>query len=188
MYLHTARTLPSVSYTHLDVYKRQGKSSSAVERDQLWKGKSHPILYPENFQKRDGKAKGRERQECRGRHLKDIQIQKEKVRKSTKNCDFLFIFLLIYIKDVYKRQDMERTRLKDIRALLFVGANDLHLPGNLLRTGLLSEPDREQFQNQKLALAPGGKERAYVQDVYKRQGTYYGVVFTGFLVEKEKGK
>ena len=46
--------------------------------------------------------------------------------------------------------DMERTRLKDIRALLFVGANDLHLPGNLLRTGLLSEPDREQFQNQKL--------------------------------------
>lgn len=62
--------------------------------------------------------------------------------------------------------DMERTRLKDIRALLFVGANDLHLPGNLLRTGLLSEPDREQFQNQKLALAPGGKERAYVQKYY----------------------
>jgi len=63
---------------------RYGKSSSAVERDQLWKGKSHPILYPENFQKRDGKAKGRERQECRGRHLKDIQIQKEKSEEINK--------------------------------------------------------------------------------------------------------
>lgn len=62
--------------------------------------------------------------------------------------------------------DMERTRLKDIRALVFVGANDLHLPGNLLRTGLLSEPDRELFQKEKLALAPGGKERAYVQKYY----------------------
>jgi hypothetical protein len=55
-----------------------------VERDQLWKGKSHPILYPENFQKRDGKAKGRERQECRSRHLKDIQIQKEKSEEINK--------------------------------------------------------------------------------------------------------
>ncbi len=34
--------------------------------------------------KRDGKAKGRERQECRGRHLKDIQIQKEKSEEINK--------------------------------------------------------------------------------------------------------
>ena len=56
--------------------------------------------------------------------------------------------------------DVERTRLKDIRALFFLGANDVHLPGALLRTGLLSERDREYFQKEKLALAPGGKEKA----------------------------
>lgn len=62
--------------------------------------------------------------------------------------------------------DMERTRLKDIKALVFVGANDVHLPGNLLRTGLLSERDREKFAKEKLALAAGGKEKAYVQKFY----------------------
>ena len=40
--------------------------------------------------------------------------------------------------------DMQRTRLKDIKALLFAGANDVYLPGALLRTGLLSELDREK--------------------------------------------
>lgn len=62
--------------------------------------------------------------------------------------------------------DVERTRLKDIQALFFVGANDAFLPGNLLRTGLLTERDREQFQCENLSLAPGGKERAYVQKFY----------------------
>ncbi len=62
--------------------------------------------------------------------------------------------------------DVERTRLKDIKALFFVGANDVYLPGNLLRTGLLSEHDREKFQKEKLALSPGGKEKAYVQKFY----------------------
>lgn len=62
--------------------------------------------------------------------------------------------------------DVERTRLKDIRALFFLGANDTYLPGSLLRTGLLSERDREHFLKEKLALAPGGKERAYIQKFY----------------------
>ncbi len=62
--------------------------------------------------------------------------------------------------------DVERTRLKDIRALFFLGANDTYLPGALLRTGLLSERDREHFQKEKLALAPGGKEKAYIQKFY----------------------
>ena len=62
--------------------------------------------------------------------------------------------------------DVERTRLKDIRALIFLGANDTNLPGALLRTGLLSERDREHFQKEKLALSPGGKEKAYIQKFY----------------------
>ena len=62
--------------------------------------------------------------------------------------------------------DMERTRLKDIKALFFVGANDVYLPGNLLRTGLLSERDRDRFSKEKLSLSPGGKEKAYEQKFY----------------------
>ena len=62
--------------------------------------------------------------------------------------------------------DMQRTRLKDIKALLFAGANDVYLPGALLRTGLLSELDREKFAREKLTLSAGGKEKSYVQKFY----------------------
>lgn len=62
--------------------------------------------------------------------------------------------------------DVERTRLKDIKALLVLGANDSYLPGALLRTGLLGERDREKFYAEKLNLTPGGKEQAYIQKFY----------------------
>lgn len=62
--------------------------------------------------------------------------------------------------------DMERTRLKDIKALFLVGANDVCLPGKLMRTGLLSERDREYFRKEKLALSACGKEKAYIQKFY----------------------
>lgn len=62
--------------------------------------------------------------------------------------------------------DVERTRLKDIKALFLIGANDTQLPGTLLRTGLLSERDREKFAKEKLSLASGGKEKAYIQKFY----------------------
>ena len=60
--------------------------------------------------------------------------------------------------------DVQRTRLKDVKALIFIGANDAYLPGTLLRTGLLSERDRERFK--KISLAPGGKEQTYIQKFY----------------------
>lgn len=62
--------------------------------------------------------------------------------------------------------DVERTRLKDIKALLFVGANDTFLPGNLGKDGLLSEQDREYFAKQEIALSPGAKEKLYEQKFY----------------------
>ncbi len=58
--------------------------------------------------------------------------------------------------------DMERTRIKNIRALFFVGANDTLLPGNAGARGLLSERDRKQFQEKKMNLSPGPKERNYI--------------------------
>ena len=54
--------------------------------------------------------------------------------------------------------DVERTRIKNIRALFFVGANDTLLPGNAGARGLLSERDRKQFQEKKMNLSPGPKE------------------------------
>lgn len=62
--------------------------------------------------------------------------------------------------------DVERTRLKDIKALFFVGANDTLLPGKLGQGGLLSERDREQFKQRKLSLSPGAKEKTYIQKFY----------------------
>ena len=62
--------------------------------------------------------------------------------------------------------DVERTRIKNIRALFFVGANDVLLPGNTAAGGLLSERDREVFQRDKISLSPGPKEKIYIQKFY----------------------
>ena len=62
--------------------------------------------------------------------------------------------------------DVERTRIKNIRALFFVGANDTLLPGNAGSRGLLSERDREQFRAERIALSPGAKEQIYIQKFY----------------------
>ena len=62
--------------------------------------------------------------------------------------------------------DVERTRIRDIRALFFVGANDTLLPGNTESGGLLSQRDREKFQKEKIALSPGPKEKLYTQKFY----------------------
>ncbi len=62
--------------------------------------------------------------------------------------------------------DVERTRLKDIKALLVLGLNDTLLPGALLKRGILSERDREKFEAEELKLTPGGREQAYIQKFY----------------------
>lgn len=62
--------------------------------------------------------------------------------------------------------DIERTRLKDIKVLFFLGANDVYIPGNMKGSGLLSEQDRQVFEEGKVALAPNGKEKVYTQKFY----------------------
>ncbi len=62
--------------------------------------------------------------------------------------------------------DLTRTRLKDIKTLYFLGANDTKLPGSLNRNGILSERDRDRLKENAIHLAPGGKEQAYVQKFY----------------------
>ena len=62
--------------------------------------------------------------------------------------------------------DMERTRLKDIRALFFVGVNEGNIPKNTAGGGILTELDREFFQDQGIQLAPGPKELMNMQRFY----------------------
>lgn len=62
--------------------------------------------------------------------------------------------------------DMERTRLKDIRALFFVGVNEGSIPKNTESGGILTEMDREFFGEQGMELAPGPKELMNMQRFY----------------------
>lgn len=62
--------------------------------------------------------------------------------------------------------DIERTRLKDIKALFMLGVNDTLIPGTAAGGGLLSEWDRERFEREGITLAPGAKEKTYIQKFY----------------------
>lgn len=62
--------------------------------------------------------------------------------------------------------DIERTRLKDIKVLFFAGANDSFIPRKTNCGGLLSEQDREFFEENEVTLAPNGKEQIYIQKFY----------------------
>ncbi len=54
--------------------------------------------------------------------------------------------------------DMERTRLSEIQVLFFLGMNEGSIPKNPQGGGLLSETDREVFQDAKIELAPDSRE------------------------------
>ena len=62
--------------------------------------------------------------------------------------------------------DMERTRLKDIRALFFVGVNEGCIPKNTESGGILTEMDRDFLGDQGIELAPGPKELMNMQRFY----------------------
>ena len=62
--------------------------------------------------------------------------------------------------------DVERSRIKDVKAVFLVGVNDDHIPGNSSKNGLLSEYDRQQMKEQGTSLAPGMKEKTYIQKFY----------------------
>ena len=62
--------------------------------------------------------------------------------------------------------DIERTRIKDIKVLFFVGMNDTHIPGSADHGGLLSDYDREKLTATGVILAPGVKEKSFIQKFY----------------------
>lgn len=62
--------------------------------------------------------------------------------------------------------DIERTRLKDIRVLFFAGVNDGSIPRKTARGLILSDGDREVLEQEKLELAPTGKQEIYTERFY----------------------
>lgn len=62
--------------------------------------------------------------------------------------------------------DIERTRLKSIKALIFLGLNDGWVPQAATKAGILSELDREALAGSGVELAPGLRENGYIQRFY----------------------
>ena len=62
--------------------------------------------------------------------------------------------------------DVERSRLKDVKVVFLVGASDHFIPGEGNQNGLLSEYDRQFIIDQGALLAPGAKEKTYIQKFY----------------------
>ena len=62
--------------------------------------------------------------------------------------------------------DTTRTRLKDIKALFFVGVNDGVIPSANNGGGILSDLDRELFAEHDLELAPTKRQNAYMEQFY----------------------
>ncbi|MCI5759116.1 MAG: helicase-exonuclease AddAB subunit AddB [Eubacterium sp.] len=62
--------------------------------------------------------------------------------------------------------DIERTRLKKIRVMFFVGINEGIIPKPIPAGGILSEPDREKLSDQKAELSPTSREQMYRQRFY----------------------
>lgn len=59
--------------------------------------------------------------------------------------------------------DIERTRLKDIKVLFFLGLNDGWVPKKEEKTSILSDMDRETLSELGMELAPTARENSYTR-------------------------
>ncbi len=62
--------------------------------------------------------------------------------------------------------DMERTRLKQVKVLFFLGINDGNIPKGTSKGGLISDIDREFLQKSTYELAPTPRQQMYLQRLY----------------------
>ncbi len=62
--------------------------------------------------------------------------------------------------------DMERTRLKQVKVLFFLGVNDGNIPKNASKGGIISDMDREFLKESQLELAPSPRQQMFIQRFY----------------------
>lgn len=62
--------------------------------------------------------------------------------------------------------DIERTRLKDIKVLFFIGVNDGIIPKGDSGGGIMTDMDREILLNAQIELAPTSKQSTFIEQFY----------------------
>ncbi|MBQ7920566.1 MAG: helicase-exonuclease AddAB subunit AddB [Lachnospiraceae bacterium] len=62
--------------------------------------------------------------------------------------------------------DMERTRLKQVKYLFFLGVNDGNIPKNASKGGIISDMDREFLKDSDMELAPSPRQQMFIQRFY----------------------
>lgn len=62
--------------------------------------------------------------------------------------------------------DVERTRLKDIKILFFIGVNDGIIPSAGKSPGILSQRERQLLQENEIELAPTPREQIFISQFY----------------------
>lgn len=62
--------------------------------------------------------------------------------------------------------DIERTRLKEVKVLFFMGVNDGNIPKSGGKGGIISDIDREFLRASDLELAPSPRQQMYIQRLY----------------------
>lgn len=68
--------------------------------------------------------------------------------------------------DCVQAGDIERSRLTSVKVLFLVGMNDGLVPKMTVRGGIISDADRERLQKKDFTLAPGAREKAFIQRFY----------------------
>lgn len=62
--------------------------------------------------------------------------------------------------------DMERTRIKQVKVLFFLGVNDGNIPKSTAKGGIISDMDREFLRESSLELAPSPRQQMFIQRLY----------------------
>ena len=62
--------------------------------------------------------------------------------------------------------DIERTRLSHVKILFFVGVNDGIVPSSGSKGSIISQFEREKMAEHHLELAPGAREKVFIQKFY----------------------